>query len=143
MPESAELLVPCLVSVGEDFLHVFKPGPQGPDAPPLAPASARSRFAPRARRAAGARHGVVVVLWLCPGEAGAHCAEPPSVKPAARPDPSGPSAHPSIGSDRHRGQWVTSGGAGRIGSKRLDPGAPTTPGPAVAGRPGPAVGDVR
>jgi hypothetical protein len=30
----------------------------------------------------------------------------------------------------------TSGGAGRIGSKRLDPGAPTTPRPAIAGRPG-------
>jgi hypothetical protein len=97
------------------------PDRRGPDAPPLHPACARSRFAPRACRAAGARPGVVVVLWLCPGEAGAHCAEPPSVKPAARPDPSGPSAHPSIGSDRHRGQWVTSGGAGRIGGKRLDP----------------------
>ena len=41
----------------EDFLYGFKPGRHGPDAPPLAPASARSRFAPRARRAAGARHG--------------------------------------------------------------------------------------
>ena len=30
---------------------------------------------------------------------------------------------------------VSSGGAGRIGSKRLDPGAPTTPRPAIAGRP--------
>jgi hypothetical protein len=60
---------------------------------------------------------------------------PPSVKPATRPDPSGPSAHPSLDNDRHRGNSVTFGGAGRIGSKRLDPGAPTTPRPAVAGRP--------
>jgi len=45
-------------SVGDDFLYVFKPGRHGPDAPPLAPASARSRSAPRARRAAGARQGI-------------------------------------------------------------------------------------
>ncbi len=77
-PPSASSLLP----VGEDFLYVFKPGRHGPDAPPLAPAYARSRFAPRARRAAGARHGVVVVLWLCPGEGGAHCAEPPPQRQA-------------------------------------------------------------
>jgi hypothetical protein len=81
----------CL-SAGEDFLYVFKPGRHGPDAPPLAPASARSRSAPRARRAAGARHEVVVLPWLRPREGGAHCAEPPpSLKPATRPGPSGPS----------------------------------------------------
>lgn len=55
------------------------------------------------------------------------CAEPPpSVKPAARPNPSGPSAERSLAGDRHRGTRVTSGGTGQIGSKRLDPGAPTT-----------------
>jgi hypothetical protein len=64
--------------------------------PALAPA-------PRARRAAGARHSWPVGC--------------------------------SFGGDRHRGKWVTSGGAGRIGSKRLDPGAPTSPRPAIAGRP--------
>jgi hypothetical protein len=37
--------------------------------------------------------------------------------------------------DRRRGKRATSGGAGRSGSKRLDPGAPTTPRPAIAGRP--------
>jgi hypothetical protein len=133
---------------------------------------ARSRSAPRARRAAGARHGpdraVAVrnnVVTHCdervtrdavdpptrqrhgpsvevgspPGRGGAHCAEPPpSVKPAARPDPSGPPAHRPLSSDRHCGKSVTSGGAGWIGSKRLDPRAPATPRPVVAGRPGPA-----
>jgi hypothetical protein len=43
-------------------------------------------------------------------------AAPPSVKPAARPDPSGTSTHQPFGSHRHRGRRVTSGGAGRIGS---------------------------
>jgi hypothetical protein len=60
----------------------------------------------------------------------------PSAKPAARPDPSGPSAHQSLGIRHHRGKRVTSGGARRIGSKRFDPGAPTSPRPAVAGGPG-------
>jgi hypothetical protein len=68
---------------------------------------------------------------------------PPSVKPATRPDPPGPSAHRSLGSDRHRGKWGKSGGAGRIGSKRLDPGAPTTPRLALPAGRGPAVGDTR
>jgi hypothetical protein len=57
---------------------------------------------------------------------------PPSVKPATRPDPSGPSTGLSLGSDRHYGKWVRLGGAGRIGSKRLDAGAPTTPTPGFA-----------
>jgi hypothetical protein len=56
----------------------------GPDAPPLHPACARCRSAPRARRAAGARHGVVVVPWLRPGEEAAHCAEPPPQRQARR-----------------------------------------------------------
>jgi hypothetical protein len=34
---------------GENFLYVFKPGRHGPDAPPLAPASARSRLRLRER----------------------------------------------------------------------------------------------
>jgi hypothetical protein len=68
---------------------------------------------------------------------------PPSVKPAARPDPPGPSAHRPLSSDRHRCEGVTSGEAGRIGSKRLDAGAPATPRPAIAGRPGPVEGDTR
>jgi hypothetical protein len=66
---------------------------------------------------------------------------PPGVKPAARPDPPGPSARRSLSGDCLGGKWVASGGAGRIGSKRLDPGAPTTPRPAIAGRPGPAGSD--
>jgi hypothetical protein len=49
-------------SVGDDFLYGFKPGRHGPDAPPLAPASARCRFAPRARRAAGG-HCCVEGKW--------------------------------------------------------------------------------
>jgi hypothetical protein len=43
------------------------------------------------RRAAGARHGRTNMnqQWLRPREGGTHCAEPPpSVQPAARPDPS-------------------------------------------------------
>jgi hypothetical protein len=83
------------------------------------------------------RNGKGRYSWLRPGEGDANCAEPPpSVKPAARLDPSGPSERQSWGCDRHRGKWVRSGGAGRIGSKRLDPGAPTTPRPTIAGRPG-------
>jgi hypothetical protein len=82
----------------EDFLYVFKPGRHGPDAPPRAPACARSRSAPRARRAAGARHGLWSLLWLRPGEGGAHCAEPPpSVQPAARSDSAGPSTEVTVG----------------------------------------------
>jgi hypothetical protein len=54
------------ISGREDFLYVFKPGRHGPDAPPLASASARSRSAPRARRAAGARHGPSIVDVLNP-----------------------------------------------------------------------------
>lgn len=38
------------------------------------------------------------------------CGAAPSVKPAARPDPPGPSALQSLGGDRHRSKWVTSGG---------------------------------
>jgi hypothetical protein len=97
-------LAMCVV---QSFFSVVKPGRHGPDAPPLAPACARCRFAPRARRAAGARHGVVVVPWLGPREGSAHCAEPPppSVQPAARPDPTGPSAEMIVDGDRHRGQW--------------------------------------
>jgi hypothetical protein len=105
---------------------------------------ARSRSAPRARRAAGARHGVVVVPWLRPGEGSAHFAEPPpSVKPAACPDPSGPSAHRSLSSDHRRGERVMSGGAGRIGSKRLDPGAIRLLGRPLPAGHRPAVGDAR
>jgi hypothetical protein len=100
--------------------------------PALAPAPLRER-AGRLARDTG--------LWLCRGgvrerEARIVRSRPPSVKPAARPDPTGPSVHRSFGGDRRRGMQVTSGGAGRIGSERLDPGAPTTPRPAVAGRPG-------
>jgi hypothetical protein len=45
---------------------------------------ARSRFAPRARRAAGARHEDPVedMPWLRPGEGGADCAEPPPQRQA-------------------------------------------------------------
>jgi hypothetical protein len=45
---------------------------------------ARCRFAPRARRAARARHGGpdVLLSWLRPEEGGAHYAEPPPQRPA-------------------------------------------------------------
>jgi hypothetical protein len=61
---------------------------------------------------------------------------PPSVQPATRPDPASPSAGGLVSRECDAGEWVTSGGAGRIGSKRIDPGAPATPRPAIAGRPG-------
>ncbi len=116
----------------QSFFSVVKPGRHGPDAPPLAPASARYRSAPRARRAAGARHEVVIVPWLPPGQGGAHCAEPPPQRQARCASRSGQPLRGSIvTSDRHRDEWVMSGGAGRIGSKRLDPGAPAAPRPAL------------
>ena len=68
---------------------------------------------------------------------------PPNVKPAGASRSVRPLRASSLGSDRHSGKRVTSGRAGRIGSKRLDPGAPATPRPAVAGRPGPAADDTR
>ena len=106
---------------------------------------ARSRFAPRARRAAGARHS-----WPGCGRCGGCVRErearimrsrPPNVKPAGASRSVRPLRACSLRRDRHGGKRVTSGGAGRIGSKRLDPGAPAAPRPAIAGRPGPAVGD--
>ena len=58
----------CEIRIFGVLLH-FSPvstrGRHGPDAPPLAPASARSRTAPRARRASGARHGIAKVTRLC------------------------------------------------------------------------------
>jgi len=45
-------LTPMSILIGEDFLYGFKPGRHGPDAPPLAPASARCRW-----RSAGAPGG--------------------------------------------------------------------------------------
>jgi hypothetical protein len=56
--------------------------------PALAPAPLRER----ARRLARDKVLLVVdVVVMGPGEGGTDCAEPsPSVKPAARPDPSGP-----------------------------------------------------
>ena len=60
---------------------------------------------------------------------------PPSVKPATASRSVRPLRASIVDGDRHCGEQVTSGGAGRIGSKRLDPGAPATPRPAVAGRP--------
>jgi hypothetical protein len=68
---------------------------------------------------------------------------PPSVKPAARPDPAGPSAGPPLSSDHSGSKRVRYGGASGIRSKRLDPKAPTAPRPANAGRPGPAVSETR
>ena len=100
---------------------------------------ARSRFAPRARRAAGARQGGpvvdVAVVASGRGRRGLCGAAPPASSPLPRPGSSRPSDARSLSASRHRGQWVTSGGPGRIRSKRLDPGAPTTPRPAIAGRP--------
>jgi hypothetical protein len=61
----------------------------GPDAPPLAPASARCRFAPRARRAAGARHerpivdGIVVASGR--GKRALCGAVPPALSPLRVP----------------------------------------------------------
>jgi hypothetical protein len=57
--------------------------------PALAPAPLRERAGRLARDTVGP---VWTLQWLSPGEGGAHFAEPPpSVQPAARPDPSGPS----------------------------------------------------
>jgi hypothetical protein len=122
---------------GEGFQYVFKPGRHGPDAPPLHPASARSRFAPRARRATRARHGVCGCAVVASGRGSAHYAEPLPQRPSPLGVPIRPAPPQgrSLSSDHHRGNRVTLGGAGRIGSKRLDPGAPTTPRPASAGRP--------
>jgi hypothetical protein len=50
-------------------------------------------------------------LWSCRGwvrEREARIVRsrpPPSVQPAARPDPTGPSAEMIVDGDRHRGQW--------------------------------------
>jgi hypothetical protein len=122
-------------------------GLNGPDAPPLAPAMRslplRSASAPGGWRATRGCGCGVVASASGRGRRALCGAAPPASSPLTRPDPSGPSAHPSIGSDHHRGKRVTSGGAGRTRSKRLDPGAPTTPRPAIAGRPGPAGGDAR
>jgi hypothetical protein len=108
--------------------------------PPLAPACARYRFASRARRAASARHGVVVLLWLRPGEGGAHCAEPPSQRQARC---ASRSVRPPGDDCWIVNVTVTSGsrlkGAGRIGSKRLGPGALTTRPALPAGRGPPKV----
>ncbi len=77
----------------EDFLYVFKPGRHGPDAPPLHPAM-RSLPLCSASAPGGSRATQSCARWLRPGGGAAHCAEPPpSVKPAARPDPPGPSAN--------------------------------------------------
>jgi hypothetical protein len=101
---------------------------------------ARSRSAPRARRAAGARHGKPShrpAVVARPGEGGAHYAEPPppASSPLPRPGPPGPSGGLICGHCISLWQIATSGGAGRTGSKRLDPGAPATPRLAIAGRP--------
>jgi hypothetical protein len=96
--------------------------------PALAPASLRER-AGRLARDTGCG-------YVREREARIVRSRPPSVQPAPRPDPSDPSVHPSLGSDRRCGKWATSGGAGRIGSKRLDPGPLRLLGPALPGRPG-------
>jgi hypothetical protein len=68
---------------------------------------------------------------------------PPSVQPAARPDPSGPSADHSLCNDRYRCHRSCSEEPDGSGVNGLTPGAPATPRPAIAGRPGPAVDDAR
>jgi hypothetical protein len=63
----------------------FKPGRYGPDAPPLAPASARPRLRLRERAGRLARDTVGplwISSWLRPGEGGADCAEPSPQRPA-------------------------------------------------------------
>jgi hypothetical protein len=47
---------------------------------------------------------------------------PPNVKPAARPDPSGPSADRSLGSDRHHGRGSRPEGPDGSGVNGLTPG---------------------
>src|SRR5437764_5337506 len=80
----------------------------------LAEVSGRSHSAPRARRATGARYGVVVAS----GRGRRHCAEPPiSVQPATYPDPSGRATQRSFGSDR---RWLSPAGRGfAVGDARL------------------------
>jgi hypothetical protein len=92
----------------DDFLYGFKPGRHGPNAPPLAPASARSRSAPRARRAAGARHGLP--RHECAAVAsgrrrhGLCGAAPPASSPLRVPIRPAPPLYRLLSSDRHRGK---------------------------------------
>ena len=113
------------ISGGDNFLYGFKPGRHGPDAPPLHPASARSRLRLRERAGRLARdegvnprdmRGVVVASGR--GRRGL-CGAAPSVKPAARPDPTSPSAGGSLGTDHYGGERGPCGGAGGIGSNGL------------------------
>jgi hypothetical protein len=67
---------------------------------------------------------------------------PPTSRPP-RPDPPDPSANRHLGSNRHRDNWVRSGGAGQIGSKRLDLGAPAAPRQTLPAGQRPAEGDAR
>ncbi len=130
------------VQAGEDFLYVFKPGRHGPDAPPLAPAMRslplRSASAPGGSRVTrGCGCGGVASGRRRRGLCGA---APPASSPLRAPIRPAPPRIDRWSGDHHRGTWVTSGGAGRIGSKRLDPGAPATPRPALPAGQGPAVG---
>jgi hypothetical protein len=70
---------------------------------------------------------------LRPGEGGANCAESPPQRQARCASRSVRPLHwvNHWVAIVYRGKRVRFGGAGRIGSKRLDPGAPTTPQPAL------------
>ena len=136
----------CSSACDEYFLPRVKPGRHGPDTPryirlALAPAPLRER-AGRLARDTVARCGG------CRGcvrdrEARIVRSRPPSVKPAARLDRTGPSAGRSSSTDHHGGKRHTSGGAGAIRSERLEPGAPTTPRPALPAGQGPAASGSR
>jgi hypothetical protein len=120
----------CTSSSRADTARTRRRFPPAMRSLPLRSASAPGGW--RATRGPGSNPPVVT-----PGQGGAHCAEPPpSVKPAARPDPAGPSAGPPLSSSHAGGKRVRYGGASGTRSKRLDPGAPTAPRPAIAGRPG-------
>jgi hypothetical protein len=122
-----------MMTIREDFLFSRQAGPTRPGRAAACSGQRslplRSASAPGGWRATRLTH-----LWTCSGpvrgrEALIVRSRPPASSPLPRPDPPGPSVHESLGGDRHRGKSVKSGGAGRIGSKRLDPGAPATPRP--------------
>jgi hypothetical protein len=107
--------------------------------PALAAASLRERAGRLARD---------TELWLCcdgvrEREARIVRSRPPRVKPAARPDPSGPSAHRSLSSGRHHGMQARPEGPDGSGVNGLTLGPLRLLGRLSPAGQGPAVSDTR
>jgi len=100
--------------------------------PALAPAPLRERAGRLARDTVTRMIDVVVVASGTARRALCGAA-PPASSPLRVPIR--PALCASLVGDCPLNDWGTCG-AGRIGSKRLDPGSPATPRPAIAGRPG-------